>query len=301
MAKNIKEVKAETKNIKLMHGFNSRWSVINEFDYDTFKIRCLETIKNEINNECLKISNLWESATEDLNNLCSKIAFVLGVDNYSDGFSSFEFKPLYKYLYKLNLSNKDDYIKFIYFIEIILNIDDNLINNEQLAIKLAEAIELSNANLKIIKDGDEYCIISRDIDFLDEPLVIDNLKWLNNYEEVKSHFLKSLKFERKEDLYRNIIDELRLSLELLFQRIFNNKKTLENQISQIGNYLKENNVSTTISNMYKKLIDLYAKYNNDNAKHGDEVSEVEIDYLTYLTGTFMRLILQIEEEKKKVK
>ena len=115
------------------------------------------------------------------------------------------------------------------------------------------------------------------------------------------HFLKSLKFERKEEFYRNIIDELRLSLELLFQEKFNNKKSLENQASQIGNFLKENNVSIFISNMYIKLIDFYTKYNNDNAKHGDKVSEVEIDYLTYLTGTFMRLILQIEELKNEVR
>ena len=88
-----------------------------------------------------------------------------------------------------------------------------------MAFNIAEAFRLSNANLKIIKNGSEYHIIPINNDFFDEPLIIDNLKWLDKYEEVKIHFLKSLKFERKEELYRNIIDELRLSLELFFKKI----------------------------------------------------------------------------------
>ena len=65
--------------------------------------------------------------------------------------------------------------------------------------------------------------------------------------------------------------------------------------------MKNNNISPTISNMYIKLFDLYTIYNNDNAKHGDNITENEVDYLIYLTGSFIRLILQIEEEKMKVK
>ena len=69
---------------------------------------------------------------------------------------------------------------------------------------------------------------------------------------------------------------------------------------EIGEYLKENNVSSNISNMYYNLLDLYTKYHNKNAKHGDKIVNVEVDFLTYLTGAFMRLMLQIEEEKKTI-
>ena len=87
---------------------------------------------------------------------------------------------------------------------------------------------------------------------------------------------------------------------MLLKELFNNNKSLENQKSEIGNYLKENNISTTISNMFIKLLELYANYNNENAKHGDSINENEIDYMIYLTGTFIRLITQVEENKKSI-
>ena len=118
---------------------------------------------------------------------------------------------------------------------------------------------------------------------------------MNAYKDVKNHFEKSLKFERKANYYRNIVDELRLSLELLLKKMFSNQK------SNLGDYFKSNNISTSISNMYIKLFDYYTLYNNDNAKHDDKVNNVEIDYLIYLTGTFIRFIMQIEESKKEVK
>ena len=170
------EIKVETDNIKRMHSFNDRWEILNTFDYEIFKIRCLETISNEINNECTKIEEMWGNPLESLNSMCSNISFILGIKNYPDGFSNFEAKSLYKYLNKLDLKNMNEYIKFIYFLEIILNIENDLIYNEQLALKIAEAFELSNANLKIIKDGNEYCIIYKGVEFLDKTLVIDNLK-----------------------------------------------------------------------------------------------------------------------------
>lgn len=52
--------------------------------------------------------------------------------------------------------------------------------------------------------------------------------------------------------------------------------------------------------MYIKLIDLYATYNNNTAKHNDNVNEIEIDYIIYLTGSFIRFILLIEKNKSKI-
>ena len=49
--------------------------------------------------------------------------------------------------------------------------------------------------------------------------------------------------------------------------------------------------------MYFKLIDCYAKYNNSHAKHDDSVDENELDFLLYLTGSFIRFLIKINKKK----
>ena len=47
-------------------------------------------------------------------------------------------------------------------------------------------------------------------------------------------------------------------------------------------------------------MDLYTTYNNNSAKHNDNVNEIEIDYMLYLTGSFIRFILLIEKNKNRI-
>ncbi len=301
MKKNFREVLPDSKVIKREEKFNLRWDIINEEDREKLRFRCVAVITNELN----KIKNKFYHFNEYndyLNDLCIAISIIIGIPSKTNNFSSFESKYLYDYIVDLDLKNDNNYITFIKFIEEILNYDYlGYIDNYDLAEKFAETFKLSNVKMKIIKDNDEYCVLSTNVEFLDSPLIFDNLYWLNAYKDVKSHFEKSLKFERKENYYRNIVDELRLSLELFLKKIFSNEKSLENQKSNLGDYFKSQNISTSISNMYIKLFDYYTLYNNDNAKHGDKIINVEIDYLIYLTGTFIRFIMQIEESKKEVK
>ena len=84
----------------------------------------------------------------------------------------------------------------------------------------------------------------------------------------------------------------------MFKKIFNNNKSLEKQINELGIYLKQKNISVEISNMYVKLIDLYSVYNNQNAKHNDKVKFVEINFIIYLTGNFIRFVLLLEKNDK---
>lgn len=301
MKENFREILSDSQIIKREEKFNLRWNIINEEDREKLRFRCVAVITNKLNE--IKNSNYhFNSYNDYLNSLCVAISMIIGIPSKTNNFSSFESKYLYDYIMELDLKKDNNYIAFIKFIEEILNYDYlGYIDNYNLAKKFAEAFKLSNVKMKIIKDNDEYCILPINTEFLDSPLVFDNLYWLNAYKDVKNHFEKSLKFERKENYYRNIVDELRLSLELLLKKMFSNEKSLENQKSNLGDYFKSNNISTSISNMYIKLFDYYTLYNNDNAKHDDKINNVEIDYLIYLTGTFIRFIMQIEESKKEVK
>lgn len=284
--------------------FCKRWNILNkDIDKNKIKIRCLSSISKLINIAKRPTSFDLDFSNEDfLDDYCCEVSMILGIDNNSNSFNKFELKDLYKYLFKLDLNKDDDFNIFLWYLEITLNYDFGLhVKQIVLVNKIADALRLSNANIKILKYKDNYELYPINVDFLDEPLVFDNLVWLSKYAITKEHFSCALKMERKEQNYRNIVDELRFSLETFFQQIFSNKKTLENQKNNIGEFLKTNNISTSISNMYIKLFDLYTIYNNDNAKHGDNVTNQEIDYLIYLTGSFIRLILQIEEARNEVK
>lgn len=300
------EIQVANNSIYLKRkAFNQRWNIIetNE-DNNQIKVRCLSAITKLLNTA--KRPSGFEISIYDnddfLDDYCCEVSMILGIENKSNSFDKFELKDLYKFLLNLNLNNEDDYNKFLWYVEITLNYDfGRYIDKSELVNKVLEALKLSNANVKILKKENNYELYPIHVEFLDIPLVIDNLIWLDKYDNTKKHFSNAVKMQRTKQNYRNIVDELRFSLESFFQQLFSNKKTLENQKNNVGDFLKNNNISTTISNMYIKLFDLYTIYNNDNAKHGDNITENEVDYLIYLTGSFIRLILQIEEEKMKVK
>ena len=300
------EVKLNNDSIYIKRkAFYKRWNIIesNE-DNNQIKIRCLSAITKILNiaNRPSDFDISIYNSDDFLDDYCCEVSMILGIENKSDNFKNFELKDLYKYLLKLDLNKEDDYKRFLWYLEITLNYDfGRYIDKNELVNKVVEALKLSNANVKILKKENDYELYPIHIEFLDEPLVIDNLIWLDKYKITKEHFSSAVKMQRKKQNYRNIVDELRFSLESFFQQLFSNKKSLENQKNNIGEFLKNNNISTIISNMYIKLFDLYTVYNNDNAKHGDNITEQEIDYLIYLTGSFIRLVLQIEESKKEVK
>ena len=87
---------------------------------------------------------------------------------------------------------------------------------------------------------------------------------------------------------RNVLDDMRLALELFLKEILNNQKSLENQLSEIGNFQKGKGKSQEFINMFKQLLDYYAKYQNKYVKHDDAVKPEEIDFVIELTTLFMR-------------
>lgn len=284
--------------------FCKRWNLVDDNkDNNVIKTRCLNVICKILNNAS-NPSNFAVSLVSGnfLNEYCSELSMILGFESGFNSFNRFESKDLYKKILKLDLNDDNNYYLFVWFLEETLNYDFGYyITKEELVNKLNEALILSNAKIKILKNGDIYELYPTNIDMLDDYLVFDNINWLNKYPKAKEHFSKAIKLDIVEENYRAIVDELRLSLELLLQQLFLNKKSLENQKNNLGKYFKENNISNEINSMYIKLFDLYALYNNHNAKHNDEIDMLEINYIIYLTGTFISLLVQIEENKIRVK
>ena len=89
-----------------------------------------------------------------------------------------------------------------------------------------------------------------------------------------------------------MLDDLRLSLEILLKEILQNNKSLENQLTEIGRYQKERGATSETTNMFRKLIEYFAKYQNNYVKHDDKIPKNEIEFIIDLTTTFMKYLIK---------
>jgi len=108
---------------------------------------------------------------------------------------------------------------------------------------------------------------------INSDLAKQNLVQLSNFSEAAKLYQSALDKLNAGNLERNLLDDLRLSVELLLKSLLSNNKSLENQKNEIGTFLKQRNASKEIINMYITLIDYFSKYQNDYIKHNDNVKK----------------------------
>lgn len=135
---------------------------------------------------------------------------------------------------------------------------------------------------------------------LDDSLVNDNLIWLQDYPESLNAFEQALSIYLGGDKpkFRNLIDNLRVAIEQLLRKVLDKPKNLENLSKELGDWLEKHGTHKQVRNLYGQLLHIFTTLQNDVAKHGDvELLPDEIEYLIYLTGTFMRLIIQLRRSE----
>lgn len=128
---------------------------------------------------------------------------------------------------------------------------------------------------------------------VNENLVNETQHWLSGYPESLSLFTQALDKYEHGAFQRNLLDDLRLALERLLRSLLGNSKSLENQISEIGKYIKARGGSPELANMLVKLIDYYAKYHNSYVKHDDSVIEEEIEFMLEISSSFMKHLVRL--------
>lgn len=151
---------------------------------------------------------------------------------------------------------------------------------------------------RIARRGKSVTIYPAGMKVLDDGTVNDVLGWLSSYPEVAKPFEQALGIYMKGDKnnYRNLFDNLRFALEQLLKQVLRNKKSLENQQNELLAWIKARSVHQQVANMYHQLLfGPYSTYQNEAVKHGEQYSEKEAEFMIYLTGTFMRLLLQLSE------
>jgi hypothetical protein len=152
--------------------------------------------------------------------------------------------------------------------------------------------QLVTLKVKLLSEYSEFADQDNSTD-VHRTLLIETRHWLSNFPEVRKLFDESLLKHDHGVFKRNTLDDLRLALEILVRQIFGNNKTLENQISQVGQFVKEHGGSPQLANMFEKLVDYYTKYQNTYVKHDDAVITAEIEFIFELTASFMKHFLRL--------
>jgi hypothetical protein len=172
---------------------------------------------------------------------------------------------------------------------------------EELHRTTHEALELTpRFGVELVRTDSGITLYPKGANLLDEEVVNQTLAWLEPYPNALRSFEGALQLYMAGDKgkYRNLLDNLRHALEQLLKEVLNNKKSLENQMSELLSWLKGKGLHGQTRNMYQGLLfGPYKQFHNDAVKHAEEgYSEEEIEFNIYLTGTFMRLILQLEQK-----
>ncbi len=155
-----------------------------------------------------------------------------------------------------------------------------------------------SAGLSVHRKGKYFIVYPKGDPLLDNDVIGYTLAGLEKFPLAGKPFEKALKIylSGEQEQYRNLLDELRVSLEQLLREIFNNRKSLENQRDQLLPWLKNKNLHTQVVNLYEKLLRAYEIYQNDAVKHNEAFSVHEVEFMIYLTGNFMRLILKLHRQ-----
>ena len=128
---------------------------------------------------------------------------------------------------------------------------------------------------------------------VNETLVEETKHWLDQFPDALSLYGQALEKYQHGAFNRNLLDDLRLGLERLLCSLFQNDKSLENQLALVGGYIKSRGGSPELANMFVKLVDYYAKYHNTYVKHDDAVIEEEIEFVLEITSSFMKHLVRL--------
>jgi len=152
-----------------------------------------------------------------------------------------------------------------------------------------------SASFQIFRKGKQVIIYPSGDQFLDKGIIDFVLSGLEDYPIAAKHFEQALKVYQSGDTsqYRNLLDNLRFALEQLLKKIFDNEKPLEKQDGCLKYWFKEKHLHSQVIHLYETLLKPYKQYQNDAVKHNEAFSLDEVEFMIYLTGNFMRLLLQL--------
>ena len=97
--------------------------------------------------------------------------------------------------------------------------------------------------------------------------------------------------------YRNALDNMRLTLELLVKNITESDTSLENQTKALGTFLKDKGISKRGRNLFFKMLNMYEKIQNDEAKHDlpQDLNSKEIKFLMNQSAVIIKFLIDCDK------
>jgi len=277
---NTKTVKNKNDIRLRVEGFYKRWNIqLDDSDrWNHFRNRVLNLYTSDISKQMEK-----KRATDEFFNL-------IGIHREEKSLSNIDFfakNPIYDHF--LNTKNIQEFLlclQAIFWMKICtIEAKKRFLKNIQ------DVIVITGVPLVIKQTNTDILLYPAGVKLFDRNLIEDILDWLSEYPKSYEAFKNALLKIGKKGEERDIVDNLRLSLELLLKDILHNKKSLENQKNELGKYLEIKNVRVELSNLFWTVLDYYSKYQNNCAKHNNIVSADEVEFILYLTGVLMRFLL----------
>lgn len=133
-----------------------------------------------------------------------------------------------------------------------------------------------------------------DIDEINESLIEETQHWLAEFPDSLKLYNDALVKWSNNVHQRNLLDDIRLALELLLKAVLANNKSMENQQATLGKYISDRHGSKELNNMFLKLVDYFGKYHNTYVKHSDDVNENEIEIIIEIASSFMKFLIKIK-------
>ena len=160
------------------------------------------------------------------------------------------------------------------------------------------ALEESHVPFELLEDDGKFFIFPKGAVELDNTLVSDVLTWLADYPKAHKTYCIALKQYADGIYIRDTADNFRKALEEFCQEFLGNSKNLDNNITEVFQYLGRNNAEPEVASMMKSLMNTYNTLNNKIAKHNDKVDEKYLEFLMYQTGVFIRMLIVVDQATK---
>lgn len=192
-----------------------------------------------------------------------------------------------------------DFRKFLYATVVFINTYIGSNKNKRLLLRsLKQALEDSDIDYEVLEDSDGYFFFPKGAQELDDGLISQPLRWLNEYPKTKEVFSVALKQYSSNSYVRDVADNFRKSLEMFFQEFLNNKRNLRNNTTLIFNYLGEKNAEPELRSIMKSIINAYDNLNNSAVKHNDTLDKTYLEFIMYQTGIIIRTLIVVKNSKE---
>lgn len=134
-------------------------------------------------------------------------------------------------------------------------------------------------------------------DKIDRNIINETNTWLTASSRAKEEFEKAIQSYDNSIYNRYTLDSIRLAFEFFMQDILKNSKSLENQPieGELLPLLRKKGIPKEIINLVRLIIKGLISYQNENVKHSQIFTDLEVEFVIEQTSILMKLFAKIEK------